>query len=202
MADAEATNAPQQKAARERILDAAASVMREKGIAAATTKQIARAAGYSEAMLYKHFDDKQQLFVSVLHERLPSYRLQAADDDLGVREGLEAMVAGLLRFYAGSFIIAVSVFGSPELLAAQRDGVRAHGAGPEGPTRAVSAYLTRERDAGALPAGFDPDAVATLLVGAALHTAFLAAFNGSDQVDDADGVAKRLVAAVLPADVK
>jgi AcrR family transcriptional regulator len=46
--------------ASERILDAAAA-MREKGLANITTKAIAAAAGYSEAMLYKHFADKQEL---------------------------------------------------------------------------------------------------------------------------------------------
>ncbi|HEX4258089.1 MAG TPA: helix-turn-helix domain-containing protein, partial [Streptosporangiaceae bacterium] len=43
---------------RDRILDAATHVMRTRGFARTTTKEIARAAGYSEATLYKHFQDK------------------------------------------------------------------------------------------------------------------------------------------------
>lgn len=57
---------------RDRILDAAAHVMRTRGFARTTTKEIARAAGYSEATLYKHFQDKTDLFLAVLKERLPS----------------------------------------------------------------------------------------------------------------------------------
>jgi AcrR family transcriptional regulator len=57
---------------RDRILDAAAHVMRTRGFARTTTKEIARAAGYSEATLYKHFLDKTDLFLAVLKERLPS----------------------------------------------------------------------------------------------------------------------------------
>ena len=57
---------------RDRILDAAAHVMRTLGFARTTTKEIARAAGYSEATLYKHFQDKTDLFLAVLKERLPS----------------------------------------------------------------------------------------------------------------------------------
>src|SRR5262245_9359631 len=56
---------------RERILDAASNVMRTMGLAQATTKEIARAAGCSEANLYKHFNGKEELFELVLRERLP-----------------------------------------------------------------------------------------------------------------------------------
>ena len=49
-------------ATRDRILDAAARIMRTEGVARATTKQIASEAGYSEATLYKHFSDKATAF--------------------------------------------------------------------------------------------------------------------------------------------
>jgi AcrR family transcriptional regulator len=58
---------------RERIVTAAAEVMGTLGLARATTKEIARAAGYSEATLYKHFGDKTELFMAVLSERLPPF---------------------------------------------------------------------------------------------------------------------------------
>ena len=54
------------------MLDAAAHVMRTRGMARATTKEIAKAAGYSEAALYKHFRDKTEMFLAVLTERVPS----------------------------------------------------------------------------------------------------------------------------------
>ncbi|MYW04894.1 TetR/AcrR family transcriptional regulator [Streptomyces sp. SID3343] len=56
---------------RQRILDAADHLMRTLGLARTTTKEIARAAGCSEAALYKHFTGKEDLFVAVLQERLP-----------------------------------------------------------------------------------------------------------------------------------
>src|SRR5258705_7646997 len=61
----------QQKPARIRILDAAHELMLTIGLARATTKEIAKAAGCSEAALYKYFPSKEELFVSVLKERLP-----------------------------------------------------------------------------------------------------------------------------------
>ena len=54
---------------RERILTAAAEVMRTKGLARSTTKEIARASGFSEATLYKHFANQEELFLAVLGER-------------------------------------------------------------------------------------------------------------------------------------
>lgn len=59
---------------RVRLLDAAHHLMLTVGLARATTKEIARAAGCSEAALYKHFASKEELFIQVLTERLPPLR--------------------------------------------------------------------------------------------------------------------------------
>ncbi len=58
---------------RSRILDAAAALMTTVGLTRTTTKQIAREAGCSEAALYKHFRNKEEIFVRVLHERVPQF---------------------------------------------------------------------------------------------------------------------------------
>lgn len=49
------------KESRERILDAAARLFSESGIAAVSTNSIARAAGVSIGSLYRYFDDKHQM---------------------------------------------------------------------------------------------------------------------------------------------
>ena len=54
-------------------MEAAERVMRERGLARSTTKEIAREAGFSEGALYKHFESKEDLFVHVLAERLPPF---------------------------------------------------------------------------------------------------------------------------------
>jgi AcrR family transcriptional regulator len=63
----------QSQATRERIVDAAAEVIERLGLARATTREIARAAGYSEATSYKHFRDKGELVLEVVSERLPQF---------------------------------------------------------------------------------------------------------------------------------
>jgi AcrR family transcriptional regulator len=187
---------------RDAILDAAAAVMRERGLARATTKEIARAAGYSEATLYKHFDDKQEIFLSVLKERMPSFssplELVGAAT---VRINVAAIVEQLMKFYVLTFPIAASIFGSPELLATQRDGIRARNVGPEGPVHAVRVYLDGEVESGRLPTNLNTDAVAKLLTGAAMQQAFLATFNALDAVPHARSLARALADAALPADL-
>ena len=61
----------EQKPTRVRIVDAARHLMLTAGLARTTTKEIAKAAGCSEAALYKYFSSKEELFVTVLNERLP-----------------------------------------------------------------------------------------------------------------------------------
>jgi len=186
------------KPARERILDAAAAVMREKGLTSTTTKAIAAAAGYSEALLYKHFADKQDLFLSVLKERVPQVRLDSpGDGDLA--DNLTGIVEQLMEFFVQTFPVAASVFGSPELLAEQRKAVTGRGYGPAGPVYRVQAYLDAEQDAGRISAASDTTSAARLLVGAAFHQGFLAAFDGFRTVSNARVIAAGIVATVLPA---
>jgi AcrR family transcriptional regulator len=186
---------------RDRILDAAAEVMTERGIAATTTRAIAAAAGCSEALLYKHFDDKQQIFLAVLLERMPA--IGARSDDRASApaetpsESLTAVARRMFDFFLPSFPMAVSIFGTPELLAEHRTAVRAHGYGPEGAIGIAAQQLERDRDRGVLGAHVDLAAVASVLVGVAFHQAFLAAFDGRDAPQP--GAIDAAVAVVLPA---
>lgn len=182
---------------RDRILDAAATVLRDRGVARATTKEIAREAGCSEALLYKYFTDKQELFLGVLAERAP--HLSPPDSLVGSRTvtaNLTELVRQLIDFYTRSFPMAASIFGAPELLAAHRAGMRRLGAGPDAPARRVQTYLDAESARGRIAAGVDTEAAARTLTGAALLEAFLVLYDGADEVPDAERVAERIVATV------
>lgn len=58
---------------REAILDAALSVFSRKGFNGTTTKDIAREAGVSEALLYRHFPSKEDLHEAI-HDRLCEHK--------------------------------------------------------------------------------------------------------------------------------
>jgi AcrR family transcriptional regulator len=189
------------KPTRERILDAAATVMRQRGVANTTTKAIAAEAGYSEATLYKHFADKQELFLVLLKERLPMVRPRLAAPGWGdLATNLAEIVEQLTDYYAELFPMSVSIFSSPDLLQQHREGIARHGGwGPVGPVRMLTNYLDAERESGRLRAGADTVAAAQLLVGLAFHQAFLAAYQGSSTVADSRALATAAVATVLPA---
>jgi AcrR family transcriptional regulator len=51
---------------REQLLDRAAELFAKSGYARATTAQLAKAAGVTEPIIYRHFDSKRDLFVALI----------------------------------------------------------------------------------------------------------------------------------------
>lgn len=167
---------------RERLLDAAAHVMRTLGFARTTTREIARASGYSEATIYKHFPDKTALFLAVLQERLPSFLPLAREltDDAGdrpVRDRVFALARTATAFYLDSFPVSASIFAEPGLLAAHRAALAPLRAGPRHPLTALEEYLRAEQQRGRIGRGADCAAAAALLLGACFQFAFLSCFE-------------------------
>ncbi|WP_165978390.1 TetR/AcrR family transcriptional regulator [Actinomadura darangshiensis] len=184
--------------ARERILDAAADIMRRHGVARATTKEIAKAAGYSEALLYKHFRDKEELMLSVLKERMPAFAKACAPGEGTLDGNLVTVVHGALRFYRQAFPMMASMVSQPRLMEATRDSLRKYGAGPHEPVRALTRYLDAERGLGRVAAGADTGAVAALLMGACFQQGFLHYFaEGDGGPDLPESFARELVRPVL-----
>lgn len=181
--------------ARERILDAAAEVMREHGVAHATTKQIARAAGCSEALLYKHFPDKEQILLHVLQERMPAFTPTAAPGEKTVENNLVAIAHGALRFYRHAFPMMASMVAQPRLMATVRTSLARYGAGPQHPVTALAGYIAAEQDLGRVSAETDPDTTAALLMGACFQQAFLRYY--SDGPDFTESNAADLVHGLL-----
>ncbi|MEU9721018.1 helix-turn-helix domain-containing protein [Streptomyces sp. NPDC047976] len=181
----------------ERLLDAAESLMRTVGLANATTKAIAREAGCSEAALYKHFANKEELFVRVLLERTPNAgplmaALAADPDEGGGEPALTAIARHASLFYAEAMPMAASLFAEPALLSRHREGVREIGAGPHVVLDALEGRLSRELAAGRLREDADPRAAAALLLGACFQRAFFLHFSGADVVQPVEEFAPAL----------
>jgi AcrR family transcriptional regulator len=175
-------------ATRDVILDAAARVLRERGLANATTKEIAREAGFSEATLYKHFRDKLELMVVVLHERGPQFipllqTLPARAGTAPVRDVLAELAEVCIGFYRDGFPMFASIFSDPALLAAHRDRLRTQNLGPHRANEGLAAYLRAEQALGRLAADADPEALAGLVLGACFQHAFITYFT-PDPPDD------------------
>jgi AcrR family transcriptional regulator len=193
---------------RERIVGAAERVMRERGLAGSTTKEIAREAGYSEGTLYKHFESKEDLFLHVLAERLPSFVALAKDlpGRAGrgtVAETLEEVANTALDFFAQGVPIISSIFSEPALLARHTQEIRRKGGGPHRANEAVAAYLRAEQGLGRVRQDADPGIAAAMLLGACFQRAFLRQFLAEDvdpavEVRFADEVVRSLMPSLSP----
>lgn len=190
--------------ARDRILDAAASTMKDRGLARATTKEIAAAAGYSEAMIYKLFDDKVDLFLSVLRERVPAVDILTRTDrtpgDANTLSGrLTATIEQITEFYRQTFAIGASLFSDANLLQRHRNAVMSQGAGPALLPAAVAQFLELEQRNDAIVAGAPINGVASSIAGACYLRAFLEQFYGPDHPQEPmPEFAASIIAAVLP----
>ncbi|CAL9452806.1 hypothetical protein SUDANB6_02472 [Streptomyces sp. enrichment culture] len=188
------------KPARERILDAAHELLLTVGLARTTTKEIARAAGCSEAALYKHFANKEELFVRVLTERLPRLSplpggLTAGPGRGTLQDNLTEIARRAALFYEQSFPIAASLYAETQFKRRHDDAMREMGTGPHLPIEGLDAYLRAERDAGRLRPDADTFAAASLLLGACAQRAFAyGATSGPPPVDD---FARRLARTLL-----
>jgi len=56
-------------ARREQILQTAVSLFSQRGFSGTTTKEIAKAAGVSEAMVFRHFSSKDELYGAILESK-------------------------------------------------------------------------------------------------------------------------------------
>jgi AcrR family transcriptional regulator len=164
-------------ATRDRILDAAAELMRTRGIVRTTTKEIAKAAGFSEATLYKHFRDKEEILLRVLRERMPGF--PGADVEAGrgtLEDNVFRLVRGALDFYREAFPMLGSLLSEPRLMMAHSASIGRYGAGPRHAVDRIAVYFHAERDLGRVAAGTDPEAAAALLAGACFQQVFLCYF--------------------------
>src|SRR5215469_15627360 len=91
---------------KQQLLETALDVFSKKGFEGATTKEIAAAAGITEAIIFRHFPSKQALYTAVLDYKLQSHAASGwlaevksameSNDDEGL---LRSMALGILEMY-------------------------------------------------------------------------------------------------------
>ncbi|MGW6915605.1 TetR/AcrR family transcriptional regulator [Kitasatospora sp. NPDC054939] len=159
---------------RERILDAAAEILRTRGVAQATTKEIAQASKVSEPTLYKYFGDKERLLLAVLEERVPGLSRVSVRPGAGeVEDNLAELAHAVLDFYQASIPMLGALLADPQRMATHRVAMSRHGGGPEKAVAGFAAYLRAEQELGRVAPDADPAASASLLIGACFQEAFL-----------------------------
>ena len=93
---------------RRQLIEAAIELFSRKGFAGTTTKEIAAAAGVTEAIVFRHFANKQELYSAILNRiqngeevgdwLVLAQRYMDAKDDAGlIRSIMEKIVASIAR---------------------------------------------------------------------------------------------------------
>lgn len=93
------------RATLERLLDEARRIFSEKGLAGARLEEIASAAGVTRQLIYQYFDNKENLFISVLNESTAQIikNLHAMDlDQLPPRQALTVLLEYLFDQYGAN----------------------------------------------------------------------------------------------------
>ncbi len=73
---------------RQQILDVAVRLFSQKGFRGTTTKEIALAAGVNEAIIFRHFATKSDLYAAIIDQKACSSAVQAKQNELN--EAIEA----------------------------------------------------------------------------------------------------------------
>jgi len=187
---------------RQLILDGAKKVVREKGLAGATTREIARAVGVADGTLYVHFADRVELFLALLRQSLPPMtgplrELEYLAGRGTVRGNLKTVVRGALDFMQEIVPLAASLFAEPELLRAHQEELQRRNEGPHISMAAVENYIRAEQRLGRVNKRVNPKIVYVLLFGACLHRVFISHFLGHPIGPSDEVFVKQVVAATM-----
>jgi AcrR family transcriptional regulator len=154
---------------REAIVAAALTLLRERGIARVTSREVAALAGVSEASVFYHYKDRAGLLRAVFEQGLRSLQELGEGGRLagaGLHEVLTAFGTTLEHFLDQALPVMAAAQSDVALRDAMAADMTARDLGPHRGVQALGDYLAGEQAAGRLRAGADPHAVAMMFVGA------------------------------------
>lgn len=161
------------KSARERIVEAAATLMYERGVRGATVDEVLAAAGAGKGQFYHYFGSKAELVGEVLEHQLAEVlgALEAARPDTwnGMRGWLDGLVESHRRRGLGGCPLGTLASEASAESEALREVVA--GAFNRWLDR-LAVALRRLRDDGVLDSSADPDVLASAIL-AAVQGAYL-----------------------------
>lgn len=190
---------------RERMVEATGRVIRERGLAGTTTKEIAHAAGCAEGSIYNHFGGRHELLAAAAEGCLPNSGLVRQFPGRAgfgtVRGNLEEFANTALSIFSETVPLWAAVLSDPEVLAAHRRSTGGGRSGLEGAFEAVADYVAAEQKLGRVGRRADPSAAAEILVGACHSRAFLRSFETDPEASHdrfVDGLVGTLLVGLAP----
>jgi AcrR family transcriptional regulator len=155
---------------RRRIIEAADALIREHGLAGATTREIAKAAGCAEGSIYVHFEDKIDLVIAVVVEREPYFaellELPSRAGEGTVEGNLVPWVQELLSLMRDNQPIFFALMSDRAVFARFKERLRERNTGPFALYQTAESYIRAEQELGRVDAEVMPEIAAAVLVGA------------------------------------
>jgi AcrR family transcriptional regulator len=152
---------------RERIEAAALRLFVEKGVDAASIRDIAQAVGLSDGALYRHYPSKDELVWRLFAEAYEGFAREIerlAGRESGTKRKIAAMVRGFCALFdADSLLFRF-------LLLVQHGQLERVGPGMANPVEVVRRVIAEGMEAREIPAG-DSDLAAAMVMGIILQTA-------------------------------
>jgi AcrR family transcriptional regulator len=159
---------PKGERTRARIIDAAARLIYERGVAGTTLDDVRAAADVSGSQLYHYFSDKEDLVQAVINRQADLIVGNQEQADLATAEGLRAwrdMVIAAARSGDARGGCPLGSLGS-QLAETDPEARALVAAGFGRWSAAIAVGLRALNAAGQLPAGIDPDDLAVTLLAA------------------------------------
>ena len=196
---------PSSAEVRRRLLDAAEALLGERRSGAITSRDIARAAGLSDGVLYNHFGDRQELLLSALvrrFERLMSRStVHPADGPaVSIEDSVREVVGRAHSLHVAVLPMLVNLVGDPPLLERFLVEIHRPPLGGELFAAPIVAALASEQARGRL-GSFDPAAAADLILGGVLMQALIDVLGhrSADEVGHRlDGLARTILSGLGP----
>ncbi|SEC18477.1 TetR/AcrR family transcriptional regulator [Terriglobus roseus] len=157
------------------IVEAAETLLRDRGLGGVTTRAVAEAVPCSEGAIYVHFEDRFALILEVLHASLPEMLvpLHALQGKVGKgtpEKNLVTAVEGLLRFHGRVATMLCSLMTEPKLLERFRSSLEEGGKGPDRGILTLTNYIAEEQRLGRIGADVDAKmAASSLMAGSFFH---------------------------------
>ncbi|MDD5712724.1 MAG: helix-turn-helix domain containing protein [Smithellaceae bacterium] len=153
---------------RQKIISATEHLLFSHGLARVTTREIARAAGVTEGLIYHHFRDKAELIHEVVELRMAEVKnvLGSLPLQVGLRTLSENLAQILYTLYHSHYQIMpvfISTFADHELRARAREILDERKGGPEWDIQAMALYIAAEQRLGRVAANVNSRAAAELL---------------------------------------
>jgi AcrR family transcriptional regulator len=187
---------------RERLFDAAETLLLREGPSALTTRAITAQAGCALGVLHKHFTDLDGFLAEFLLTRFRTalHEVARLADQAGQATVRDNLTAALAALFASPVLAAHDILTTRPNLAARLGNDHGHHAPDLGDLeRIVGGYLDAERRLGRIRADVDTGSVAVALIGTAHHLLAARRLAPEDARATMAGVLDTLLAATMPA---